>query len=80
MFKYIEKEISDAIATKMPKFLVNLLTPAALSVLEGLLDLNYYIAEPYIPRRFPQEMKGISKGADFSYLTIRRLNMFPELI
>lgn len=38
------------------------------------------VGKPYIPERFIQEMEGIAKGASISYDSIKRLNMFPELI
>lgn len=73
----IEKPIIDI--TKLPPFFAKLLSKAGLSIIKGLLDLNWYIALPYTPARYEQEMKGISKSSGYSYLNIRRLNMFPEL-
>jgi hypothetical protein len=63
----------------LPKFLVNFLDRTAIGILKALLDLNWYIAKPYTPKRYAEEMKGMAKGSGESYLEIRRLNMFPEL-
>lgn len=65
--------------TKIPTFLVKMLSRAGLSLCKGLLDLNWWIAKPYTPKRYAQEMHGMAKGSGASYLEIRRLNMFPEL-
>jgi hypothetical protein len=51
--------------------------PAALY----LLDLNWQIAEPWIPQRFIDELKGIADGSGGAVTeqNIRRANMLPEL-
>lgn len=58
---------------------MSLLGKAGIGIVKGLLDLNWYIAKPYTPKRYKQEMKGMAKGSGESYINIRRLNMFPEL-
>ena len=81
MFKYIEGELGGYIIeyVKLPKFLIKMLEKVGISLVKGLLDLNWYIAKPYTPKRYKQEMNGLAKGGKLSYLNIRRLNMFPEL-
>jgi hypothetical protein len=51
-------------------------------VLFELLDLNYEIAEPYIPQRFVDELQGIADGSNnlVNHTLLRRINMLPELI
>lgn len=46
-----------------------------------LLDLNWMVARPYVPKRFIQEMQGVAAGSNgvVSYEKLRRINMVPEI-
>lgn len=46
-----------------------------------VLDLNWRVAEPYIPQRWMDEMQGIVDGSGgvVDYIALRNANMFPEL-
>ena len=46
-----------------------------------LLDINWSIAKKYVPKRFEDEMRGVADGSGghVDYLTLRRVNMVPEL-
>ena len=58
MLKYIDQEIAKTLENyKIPTFLAKFIGNAGVALIKGLLDLNYYIARPYIPKRFIEEMK-----------------------
>lgn len=53
----------------------------ALPLIFAALDLNWMVAQWYVPKRFKDEMKGIVAGSKgkVNYLKFRRINMVPEL-
>jgi len=67
---FIEHNVSDII-TKMPKFLRTWVGKTAVSLAKKLLDLNWYICEPYTPARFDEELLGISDASGVSIWTLR---------
>ena len=58
---------------------ISFLEKVALKIVKFALDVNWYIAKPWIPDRFDDELKGIAEGSNYSYKDLRRINMFPEL-
>jgi len=46
----IEKQIINI--THLPIFYAKLLSKAGLSIVKGLLDINWYITKPYTPERY----------------------------
>lgn len=45
-----------------------------------LLDLNHLITKKFTPKRFEEEMEGVSKGSGVSLQDLRRINLIPELL
>jgi hypothetical protein len=46
-----------------------------------ILDINYYVASPFTPQRYLDEMKGMADGSKgvIDYTLLRRINFLPEL-
>jgi len=63
----------------LPKFLREWIINIALDIFNKLLDLNFWISREFTPDRFVDEMKGLADGSGVDYVTIRRLNYYPEL-
>jgi hypothetical protein len=64
---------------KVPKIIVRLFGPGINFIARGLLNLNWYVSQPYTPPRFAEEMRGISDSSGVPYEVIVQLNMVPEL-
>lgn len=83
MYAYLLDQLG-AFLTKygVPKFIIKKIQDVALNLVNWALDLNWKIAEPFTPGRYDEEMQGIAAGAQgkVDYQTLKRLNMFPELI
>ncbi|TNV78485.1 hypothetical protein FGO68_gene8749 [Halteria grandinella] len=45
-----------------------------------LLDMNWYIALPWIPQRYADELEGMADASGLSFERLRRANMVPEII
>lgn len=75
----VQNNVSSLI-TKLPKFLKNYISKSALIIGKGLLDLNYYITLPYTPKRWNDEMQGISDASGVSIWTLRQINLISELL
>ena len=62
---YIENNIS-VIISKLPLFMKDWIGKTGVTLARGLLDLNHIITYKYTPRRFEDEMRGISDGSGIS--------------
>ena len=61
----------------LPKDVADLI--ARLGV-DGALDLTYLLTEPYTPKYFYDEMRGLADASGIDYILLRRVHMIPELI
>lgn len=82
MYKYLGAQMEKALSDiGFPESIIQSLFPTALKLFNWVLDLNWWIAEPYTPRRYDEEMRAIALGSNgkVDYETLRRINMIPEL-
>jgi len=75
---YIETNIT--FIHKLPKFLRDIIGDFAVSGAKKLLQLNYYITAPYTPRRWDDEMSGLSDATGIDVWNFREINLVPELL
>ncbi len=64
----------------LPKFLKKISLKFPGTAINILLDLTYLSTKKFTDKRFKKELKGIAMGSRVDYVTLRRLNMIPELI
>jgi hypothetical protein len=74
------KILPDVAKDMLPKFLKKIALAFPGKAVNLLLDLTYYATRRYTDKRFKSELKGIAMGSRVSYITLRRINMMPELI
>jgi hypothetical protein len=58
---YLQNNVTDKVA-KLPNFLKKMIGAAGVLGMRKLLELNYWITEPYTNRRWDDEMSGIADG------------------
>ena len=71
--KYIEDTVLPG--RRVPKLMKSI----AGSAVKAVLDLNYKITKKYTPRRFEDEMAGLSAGSGLPKAVFRQVNMIAEL-
>jgi hypothetical protein len=67
---YIENNVTQIIA-KLPNFLKKIVGEAGVAGAKKLLELNYWITQPYTNRRWDDEMSGLADGTGMDIWNFR---------
>jgi len=76
--KYLQTNVTEI--ARLPVPLKKWIAKTAVWLGQGLLDLNFWVTNPYTNPRFDQELQGMSLGSGIPLNNLRQMNLIGEML